>query len=458
MSLFDFEKEVTTSDKTAIYAFVSELPHEYVCQVCTNVLQDPHATECCGQHFCKACLEKWFEKNTEKVCPHCRVIDFNHIHYKPLQRKINELKVFCSNRDKGCTITLNLEDLDSHLLLTNASGCGYVLIPCVNDCGMSVFRGEMDLHLKKCTKREEACPHCKAKMTYDSLDDHYLVCTEKLISCRECGKPLRRHALKDHEATCPHMPVRCPFYDAGCTKELIRHQLDEHIENNSIAHLTKVMASYSLLKADHDSLQADVKLLKQENVAVKKESADFKSQAAVEVARMKKVIDSPTCILKSLECMESLLHSYKLISFGDKISFSIPPEAKEEWQSPSFIISPGYTFLVRFQESARNTCSRYFIMKSLRLALVLLQGEVDDNLEWPMRITDANICISLQNTDFNALNSTVEITQMSVDTNSLDIQRCVLDDSVVVSTKTHDFHDLELLPSLSVSLEYSFPC
>ena len=147
------------------YSFVSEPPEEYVCQVCTNVLQEPHLTECCGQHFCKGCLESWFKKSLgERVCPHCREVDFVHIVSKPLQRKINELKVFCSNHDKGCKVTLKLEELKSHLSLSNASGCGYVSIACPNECDMSVFRGEMDLHLKKCMKRTEVCTRLTVKL------------------------------------------------------------------------------------------------------------------------------------------------------------------------------------------------------------------------------------------------------------------------------------------------------
>ena len=201
--------------------------------------------------------------------------------------------MFCSNHDQGCKATLKLEELKSHLSLSNASGCGYVSILCPNKCSQSVFCGEMDLHLKKCTKRIEACTHCKTKMTYDSLNGHYLVCKEMNIACpRKCGKSLRRHALKDHEDTCPNMPVKCPFYDAGCNEDLMRKELDEHVEKTSNAHLMKVMASYSQLKADHDALKIDHDTLEADvdHDAVKKEFADFKSQAAIEVTRMKEVV------------------------------------------------------------------------------------------------------------------------------------------------------------------------
>lgn len=412
------------------YSFVSEPPQNYVCQVCMNVLQEPHLTECCGQHFCKGCLESWFERNQgRKVCPHCREVDFVHIVSKPLKRKINELKVFCSNRDKGCKDTLNLEELKSHLLHT--SGCGYVSIPCWNECSQSVFRGEMDLHLKRCTKRIETCTHCKAEMTYDLLNVHYLLCNEMKVFCHRCGRVLRRCDLKDHEDACPNMPVRCPFYDAGCKKDLTRKELDEHVEKNSSSHQIKVMASISTLK---------------------KEFVDFKSQAAVEVARMKNVINKPTAILKSLECMESLLNSYRLDGGLDTISFSIP--SKVDYRSHSFIIYPGYTFLVNFHYSrnikAHGSPASWGNLQDipsppdicvhvlLTIDLVLLQGETNDDLQWPMRIDDKTINIYLINSE--APKDHI-VAQMTVDTSTLDIQRCV-GDKMVVSAQTFDVSQL----------------
>ena len=424
----------------AEYSFVSELPQKYVCQVCMTVLQEPHLTECCGQHFCKGCLESWFKRKGRKSCPHCRKVNFAHIVSKPLQRKINELKVFCSNRDKGCKAILNLEELKSHLLVSNDFGCDYVSIPCSNECGQLAFRGEMDSHQKKCTKRLEVCTHCKDLMTHDSLDDHYLICEEIVIFChRKCGQKLRRCNLKVHEDTCPYVPVKCPFYDAGCKENLTRKELTDHVANNSNSHLMKVMASYSMLKADHDSLQATVK-------TVKKEFADFKSQAAVEVTRMKEVIDEPKSIVKSLECMKSLLQGYRLDRAGDKILFSIPPE--EESQSPSFIVSPGYSFLVKLRHSD----------KRLDLSLVSLQDKIDDQLEWPMKI-DPTISLQIMYND-SELKLKHHSIAMTVDTNSLHIEM-ENEVPVAVVVKTQSFkvsaswQPLTLI--LCVSLNYSQP-
>ena len=84
------------------YDFVDPIPDDYLCGICMDVLQEPQATECCGQHYCRECLEKSFRRRKDrrvnnatatKQCPHCRTDNFNHIKYLPLERKIKDLKV-----------------------------------------------------------------------------------------------------------------------------------------------------------------------------------------------------------------------------------------------------------------------------------------------------------------------------------------------------------------------------
>ena len=40
------------------YEFRDVIPEDCLCIICMDVLQEPQLTDCCGQHFCKACLEK----------------------------------------------------------------------------------------------------------------------------------------------------------------------------------------------------------------------------------------------------------------------------------------------------------------------------------------------------------------------------------------------------------------
>ncbi len=52
------EASVAMSTPNPEPVLVKELADKYKCSICTNLLDTPVLTECCGQHFCKACLEK----------------------------------------------------------------------------------------------------------------------------------------------------------------------------------------------------------------------------------------------------------------------------------------------------------------------------------------------------------------------------------------------------------------
>lgn len=375
--------------------FLRDPPQDYCCQICMKVLTEPHVTECCGQHFCKACLEKWFDKNPgERICPHCREANFVHILYKPLQRKINELEIRCSNMTLGCEVTLKLGDLGSHLSATNPSGCGYVSIPCPNECGMKVIRNGMGWHVEgECAKREESCPDCGVRMLYDRLAAHYEICEEVRVSClRNCGRVFRRGDQKIHENECPELPVKCPFYDAGCHIQLVRKNLDEHVEKSNTAHFMKFIAAMksdvASLKAENEamkshveSLKAENKLLKAESVASKIQFKDLCSNVAVEVSAIKSAMSKATSpvISNSLECIESSLKGYNLNSVGDFLTFSVP--RVPGWKSPPFLVLPGYSMCVRVQPNMIPMTAT-----STAVSLLLLSGDMDDLLKWPMKI------------------------------------------------------------------------
>ncbi len=111
-------------------AFVKELADKYKCSICTNLLDTPILTECCGQHYCKACIEKWIIRKKESVCPHCRAENFNKIIALPLVLKIKELGVYCTNRNNGCKAVINYEHFQKHV-----DECLFGAVECTHDCG-----------------------------------------------------------------------------------------------------------------------------------------------------------------------------------------------------------------------------------------------------------------------------------------------------------------------------------
>ncbi len=114
------------------HEFVGEVPEQFICNICTKVLRDPHLTGCCGQHYCESCLTHWFKKHKAKTCPHCRENNLAHLQNKALKRQVNQLKVYCTLRKGGCEWEGELSDLQTHL--DSDKGCGYVELECPNKC------------------------------------------------------------------------------------------------------------------------------------------------------------------------------------------------------------------------------------------------------------------------------------------------------------------------------------
>ena len=259
----------------ADYHFVQDPPESYLCQVCLKVLQEPHATECCGQHYCKACLENWFIKNGgNKTCPHCRAKNFNHMLYKPLQRKIGELEIYCTYRPSGCQATMQLSNHGNHLSGLGGDACQYVLLLCTNNCGTSVRRMDWDKHLSsECKLRLVECTFCKSAVQFVTHRTHISLCNQRPVPCpRFCeAAKLRYCDLKGHEGNCPNMPVRCDFYAAGCKQEFLRKDYADHMAKSTTAHLAAV----------YSSLNAKCAHLKKENEALKQENKQLQSQMAV---------------------------------------------------------------------------------------------------------------------------------------------------------------------------------
>lgn len=154
--------------------FVNKVPEEFNCSICTKRLDEPMLTDCCGQHFCKACLENWFEtslaQKRNKSCPHCRNENFSYIIDRPVKRKIDDLKIYCPNHRQGCARTFPFRDLREHM-----TTCGYVTVECTNKCGEVLLRKNLQEHCQQsCLRRMVKCERCGVTSTFIEITTSHL--------------------------------------------------------------------------------------------------------------------------------------------------------------------------------------------------------------------------------------------------------------------------------------------
>ena len=95
--------------------FVDEIPDDLICALCQDVVRKPLQTKCCGQVYCKVCINRLPRIVRGMLgCPHCReklevFID------KRAENFVNNMKIFCVNVKKGCTWMGQLTNLKNHL-------------------------------------------------------------------------------------------------------------------------------------------------------------------------------------------------------------------------------------------------------------------------------------------------------------------------------------------------------
>ena len=223
--------------------FVDQVPEDYFCKHCKHVAMEPNITSCCGETFCKECIN-FFKQCSEGRCPNCQDIDLSSLFQPKFHSRILALEVYCSLKDRGCEWTGQLQHLDAHLDLTTGD-CVYVDVDCPNKCDQKVQKCNVATHLANhCPNRDYTCPHCSFKATFRDVSEHFEVCEYYPLVCpNRCGASFEQGVLQNHLKMCGLQKVQCEFSYAGCEAEFIRDHQKEHMEQNTQKHLALVAAA-----------------------------------------------------------------------------------------------------------------------------------------------------------------------------------------------------------------------
>ncbi len=207
-------------------------PHHYYCKFCSQLMEEPHLTDCCGYHFCKNCITK------QHTCPHCKGKPTAIIPDRQLEAAINGIKIPCTHSGKGCLWTGLPSKLEKHLnkdqLAEGSNYCDYQLLRC--DCAEEYRRKEFYKHkVDECCQRITRCNYCGITKKFLELDYHFLRCTGYPVRCPyECGiTTLKRRDKRRHSQSCGEVEVKCPF---GCKGKLKRKELKMHDRKNKKHH------------------------------------------------------------------------------------------------------------------------------------------------------------------------------------------------------------------------------
>ena len=168
------------------------------CSVCLQILCKPVMVSCCGEKFCHDCIEKIAKE--EKPCPLCNQ-KFTTMADKKLERDLNCLKVYCTNKDEGCKWVGELKELNKHRYPNSYSA---------------------------------------ETTTGDSFEPEG--CDYEMVQCTKCKEHIQRHKLENHlSGDCLNFVKECQFKYAGCKVKMALKDMESHIKENTALHLSLIM-------------------------------------------------------------------------------------------------------------------------------------------------------------------------------------------------------------------------
>ena len=219
---------------------LAPLPGHLECEICLDILSDPVQTSCCGQGYCKSCIDQ--VKNS--VCPHCREI-LKVFPDKKCLRFINTLKIKCPyHTEDKCQWKGSSSALKDHLKL-----CGIKPITCSLGCGKQFEKRFKEVHMKYfCNLRKIPCTYCRKQIMKKDIAKHHEECPKMPLLCpNKCPskEEIIREKMKDHIKICPDQVVMCKYFEFGCLeKEIKRKDYDRHLSLGMEKHL-HLVAEYA---------------------------------------------------------------------------------------------------------------------------------------------------------------------------------------------------------------------
>lgn len=200
--------------------------NDITCLICLKIVFEPVICGNCSTIFCKTCIEGWLNKNQN--CPMRCIYKESKLSNLSLNF-LNKLKIYCTNKEKGCLITTHYDELNKHL----ENNCEYTICEC-NGCQKKLSRIEMKSHLTKCEKLEIECPECSIKVTKPMFQDHCQnFCTGRDVICKDCNKSFSFSIIDSHNLTCNLSEIVCDycFKNFKKSEKIENHSKDECVNN-----------------------------------------------------------------------------------------------------------------------------------------------------------------------------------------------------------------------------------
>ena len=265
------------------------------CPICLLVLREPFQIACCGNSFCRTCIERI--QTNKKACPTCNKANFAVFSDKRLRRSLYVFRVRCVHQKSGCEWTGELGELERHLNLNlelgkQLIGCAFAEVACTH-CREYFQRRHVHTHQSEaCPQRPFSCDYCEdyGSVYEDIVSNHWPVCKCYPVPCpNECGVSPERQNVETHVNTaCPLTVVNCDFHYTGCEVQLVRKDMPTHLAESLVNHLSLLALHNQQLTQLTMQQKESLEELKKENKALKLKVSKDVSQEVAELKRQQK--------------------------------------------------------------------------------------------------------------------------------------------------------------------------
>ena len=295
--------------------FLEPLEDDFKCPICYEILQEPHLTTCCGNHhLCKGCMKN--VKRANGRCPLCQQKPFDGFIDKRFERQLNDLRVYCIYKSKGCEWIGNFGKIEQHLNTGKENGeCQFVVVECPVsvECKEYFLRKNLKNHLSNvCKYRPAKCKYCGFVSTYQNITSlHFEKCTKYPLFCpNKCSsQTYPRNQLSTHLASCPEQEMDCTFSEMGCKEKIKRRALQEHLDTNLLQHQLIMCQAFKEMKKDKQEVEEQLELLKRD-----------KKELEVKVQDMHKFSNQEDNQIRSLKFIA--IEKYQSLYFSKMAEFS----------------------------------------------------------------------------------------------------------------------------------------
>ena len=239
------------------YDIVGFTPPDVICRSCLDVITSPHQLSCCKHRVCYLCVESLLQNS--QPCPLCGVEKFDINYDEEFDDTVlSTLRVKCFEEPEGCEWVGTIDGVTTH-----HNECAYKKLSCFLGCGEHILMRDIDNHeTNECSKRPYTCEYCGHLETYDVITtQHWSTCNHYPIECpNNCGSSrIQRSQLQHHlDNECPIQESPCPYAYAGCDDIIHRGDMNRHIQDNAVHHVTIVTEMYKRIITEKDGILVEL--------------------------------------------------------------------------------------------------------------------------------------------------------------------------------------------------------